>query len=174
MKKVCVLVVMSLVVMTTAFAQDQDQVRDRDRLMLVDGDVLQIRDRDQIRLKDKATLADGTILSADGYIQIRDRDRLRLNDGECIDPEGVRYRNEYHYRFKMHKNNQGLTQAQIQARSQNRFHYVYIDGEVIKVLNQSQNKIEKQVRLGDGTTVNPDGSYVRARDQDQARLRDGE
>jgi hypothetical protein len=29
--------------------QDQDQ----DRLMLVDGDVLQIKDRDQIRLQDK-------------------------------------------------------------------------------------------------------------------------
>jgi hypothetical protein len=46
-------------------AQDQDQ----DRLMLVDGDVLQIRDRDQIRLQDKIILTNGTTVNPDGTFQ---------------------------------------------------------------------------------------------------------
>ncbi|MEQ8421099.1 MAG: DUF6799 domain-containing protein, partial [Arenibacter algicola] len=67
-------------------AQDQDQLRDRDqdRLMYVDGEVLQIRDRDQIRLQDPLTLNDGTVVNPDGSYITRDKDRLRLKDGECL------------------------------------------------------------------------------------------
>jgi hypothetical protein len=51
--------------------QDQDQDQKQDRLMLVDGDVLQIRDRDQIRLQDKIILTDGTTVNR-WYLQKKD------------------------------------------------------------------------------------------------------
>jgi hypothetical protein len=89
------IIVFAVLGSTALFAQDQDQ----DRLMLVDGDVLQIRDRDQIRLQDKIILTDGTTVNPDGTFQKRG-DRLRLRDGECLDMNGVKYSNEYQYRSK--------------------------------------------------------------------------
>jgi hypothetical protein len=73
---------------TALFAQDQDQ----DRLMLVDGDVLQIRDRDQIRLQDKIILTNGTTVNQMVLSRKRGGDRLRLR-GECLDMNGVKYSN---------------------------------------------------------------------------------
>ena len=75
MKKVVIFLIFIVLGTIGLVAQDKDQIkdqdRDRDRIMLVDGDVLQIRDRDQIRLRDKITLNDGTY-------QNRDRKKLRL------------------------------------------------------------------------------------------------
>jgi hypothetical protein len=47
MKRLLIIIVFAVLGSTALFAQDQDQ----DRLMLVDGDVLQIRDRDQIHTR---------------------------------------------------------------------------------------------------------------------------
>ena len=89
MKRVCFLIAFVVLGTTTIVAQDRDldrtQNQDQVRLMLVDGDVLQIRDRDQIRLQTKLTLSDGTIINPDGSYTTRDRERLRLKNGECID-----------------------------------------------------------------------------------------
>ncbi|WP_372792439.1 DUF6799 domain-containing protein [Lutibacter sp.] len=157
-------------------AQDKDQVkdqdRDRDRIMLVDGDVLQIRDRDQIRLHDKITLNDGTVVNADGTY-IKDQDRLRLRDGSCLDMDGVLYSDEYKYMQKLNKENKGLSESQIQERNQNRFHIMNIDGELYQIKNQSQSRLQNQLRLNNGVVVNPDGTYQN-RDRKQLRLQDGE
>jgi len=71
----------------TLQAQDRDQDRihdpDQDRVVLVDGDLLQIKDRDQIRYQNPLTLNDGTVVNPNGSYLTRDCDRLRLHDGEC-------------------------------------------------------------------------------------------
>lgn len=173
MKKVILLIAFVVFGTTTLTAQDQKQDIDRDRLMLVDGDVLQIRDRDQIRLKDKITLNDGTVINPDGTYFTRDRVRLRLKDGECLDMDGVKFLNEYQYRYKIKQENKGLTEAQIQTRNQNRVHYMLVDGEVVQIRNQSQNRLQQKLNLGDGTVLNPDGTY-QTKEQKQLRLNDGE
>jgi hypothetical protein len=175
MKKLIFAIVFVVLGTTAIMAQDKDQVRvqDQDRLMLVDGDVLQIIDRDQIRLKDKTTLKDGTIINANGSYITRDRDRLRLKDGECLDSDGIKYRNEYQYRYKIQQENKGLTQSQIQERNQSRVHYTLMDGEMFQIRNQSQNRIQSQLKLNDGSVVNADGTY-QTRDRKQLKLQDGE
>lgn len=162
-------------------AQDKDQVKDQDRdqtrLMMVDGDLLQIRDRDQLRLQDKLVLNDGTEVYADGTYMIpdrdRDRDRLQLRDGECLDMDGVMYRNEYQYRYKVQQENKGLTQEQIRNRNQNRFLVMMVDGEAMQIRNRSQERLQQQMNLGNDVAVNPDGTY-QTRDRKQLRLQDGE
>ena len=156
-------------------AQDkiQDQDRDQTRLMMVDGDLLQIRDRDQVQLKDKTTLADGTVLSANGRYVTRDGQRMRLRDGECLDGDGVKYNNEYQYRYKIMQENKGLSQEQMGERNQNRVHYVAMDGKVYRVNNAAQNRVQQQLKLSNGMTMNPDGTYGDM-NQNQMRLRDGE
>ena len=152
--------------------QIKDQDRDRDRIILVDGDVLQIRDRDQIRLKDKINLNDGTVVNADGTY-IKDKDRLRLRDGSCLDMDGTLYADEYSYLQKINKENKNLTEAQIQERSQNRYHIMNIDGQLYQIKNQSQNRLKQQLKLNNRVVVNPDGSYTN-REGKQLHLRDGE
>lgn len=154
-------------------AQIKDQDKDRDRIVLIDGEVLQIRDRDQIRLKDKITLNDGTIVNPDGTYITRDKERFRLRDGSCIDMDGVLYRNEYQYHYKIKNENKGLSEAQIQERTQNRYHIMNIDGQLYQIKNQSQNKLKQQLKLNNRVVVNPDGSYTN-RDGKQLHLRDGE
>lgn len=151
--------------------QIKDQIRDRDRIILVDGDVLQIRDRDQIRLHGKITLNDGTVVNADGTY-IKDKDRLRLRDGSCLDMDGVLYSDEYKYMQKLNKENKGLSEVQIQERNQNRYHVMAIDGELYQIKNQFQIRLQEQLKLGNGVVVNPDGTYQR--DRKQLRLQDGE
>ncbi len=161
--------------MLTAQDRDRDRIQDpdHDRLMLVDGDVLQIRDRDQIHLQDPLTLGDGTVINPDGTYLTKDRDRLRLKDGECLDNDGTKYGSEYQYRAKLNQEYAGLTNAQIQERNQNRYHVMRIDGEVYQIRNQSQSRLQQQLELADGATVNPDGSY-QTQDRKQLRLQDGE
>jgi len=175
MKKVFFLAAFIALGATALTAQDQDKVQDRDqdRLMLVDGDVLQIRDRDQIRLQDPITLNDGTVVYPNGSYLTRDRIRLQLKDGECLDNDGVKYRNEYQYRYKVQQENKGLSVAQIQERNQNRYQVMMIDGETFQIQNREQNRIQEQVNLGDGIMVNPDGSYQN-QERKQLRLQDGE
>lgn len=175
MKKLKILVAFVVLGTMALTAQDQDKIQDRDqdRVMLVDGDVLQIRDRDQVRLQDPVTLSDGTVINPDGSYLTRDRDRLRLQDGECLDNDGVKYRNEYQYRYKVNQENTGLTGAQIQERNQNRVQYSMIDGEMYLVRNQEQQRIQERLDLGNGVVVDTDGSY-QIRDQKRLQLNDGE
>jgi len=164
---------LAFIVLGTVGLVAQDTDRDRDRLMLVDGDVLQIRDQEQIRLRDKITLNDGTIVHPDGTYQTRDRIMLRLKDGSCLDMDGVLYRNEYQYRYKIQQENKGLSVEQILAKNRNRFQIMMVDGEMYQIKNQSQTMIKEQLRLGNGVVINPDGTYQN-RERKQLRLQDGE
>ncbi len=155
--------------------RDQDRIQDQDRtrLVMVNGEMLEVRERSHMRLQDKQKLNDGSIVSPDGTYITRDQERLRLKDGQCLDMDGVMYRNEYQYRYKIQQDNKGLTQAQIQERNQNRVHYMMMDGEIFQIRNQSQNRLQQKLSLNDGTTVNPDGTY-QTREGKQLRLQDGE
>ncbi|MDO9275160.1 MAG: hypothetical protein Q7T92_06395 [Lutibacter sp.] len=153
--------------------QIKDQDRDRDRIIKIDGDILQITDRDQIRLKDKITLNDGTVVNPDGTYITRDKDRFRLRNGSCIDMDGVLYRNEYQYQYKVKRENKGLQDTQIQERTRNRYHIMNIDGQLYQIRNQSQNQLKKPYKLSNRVVVNPDGTYTNRNGQ-QVHLRDGE
>lgn len=78
MRKIILLVVFAAINVTVFKAQVKIQDRAQDRVMLLDGDVLQIRDLNQIRLKAKITLNDGTAaFSNESYIT-KERAKLRL------------------------------------------------------------------------------------------------
>ncbi|MEJ2161882.1 MAG: hypothetical protein P8X60_00760 [Robiginitalea sp.] len=74
MKLGMILAVFALIGTSALVAQDRDQDRDqtREQLMLVDGEVLQIRDREQIRLNEPITLNDGTVVNPDGTFMTND------------------------------------------------------------------------------------------------------
>ena len=161
--------------MLTAQERDQDRIQDQDRtkLVMVNGEMLELQDRAQLRLKEKQTLADGTIVHPDGTYQTRNGERLRLYEGECLDGDSIKYRNEYQYRYKVNQENKGLAQNQIEERNQNRLHYMLVDGEMYRIENQFQNRLQSQFNLTDGGTVNPDGTY-QTRERKQLKLQDGE
>ena len=177
MKKLAMFLIIIVFGTLGLVAQEKDQIknqdRDRDRIMMLDGEVLQIRDRDQIRLQNKITLNDGTVVNPDGTYVTRNKEKFRLRDGSCIDMDGILYRNEYQYQYKIKNENKGLSEAQIQERTQNRYHIMNIDGQLYQIKNQSQNKLKKQHKLSNRVIVNPDGSYTN-RDGQQVHLRDGE
>ena len=159
----------------TAQERDQDRIRDQDRtkLVMVNGEMLEVRERAQLRLQDKKTLNDGTVVSPDGKYKTKDGDQLRLRNGECLDSDGIKYRNEYQYRYKVNKENNGLTEVQVQERNQNRVHYMLIEGEIFQIRNEAQRRVQQRLELADGASINPDGMY-QSRDGKQLRLQDGE
>jgi hypothetical protein len=161
--------------MLTAQERDRDRIQDQDRtkLVMVNGEMLELRDRAQNRLSEQQTLTDGTVVYPDGTYQTKDGKRLRLQDGECLDGDGIKYRNEYQYRYKVNQENKGLAQNQVEARNQNRLQYMLVDGEMYQIENQFQNRLQTQMNLADGGTVNPDGTY-QTRDRKQLKLQDGE
>lgn len=176
MKKASLLLAFVVLGTTVLTAQDRDQDRihdpKQDRLMLVDGDVLQIKDRDQTQLQDPLTLTDGTIINPDGSYLTKDKDQLRLKDGEFLDNNGKKFGSEYQYRSGLKKENKGLTSAQIQERNQNRYQVMLINGDAYRINTQSQDRLQQQLQLGGGVALNPDGSYTRNRKKLQ--LKDGE
>ncbi|WP_299124672.1 DUF6799 domain-containing protein [uncultured Winogradskyella sp.] len=177
MKKILIFIAFVVFGTTAIVAQerDQDRIQDQDRtkLVMVNGEMLEVRERAHKRLQKKQELNDGTIVSSDGTYITRAQERLRLKDGQCLDMDGVMYRNEYQYRYKIQQENKGLTQAQIQERNQHRVHYMLVGGEMFQIRTQSQNRLEQQHKLNDGTVVNPDGTY-QARNRKQLQLKDGE
>jgi len=161
--------------MLTAQERDRDRIQDQDRtkLVMVNGEMLELRDRAQIRLMEKQTLEDGTVVHPDGSFQTRDGEQLRLKNGECLDGDGIKYRNEYQYRYKVHQENKGLAQNRVEERNQNRLHYMLLDGAMYRIENQYQNRLRSQINLAEGGFVNPDGTY-QLKDQKQLKLQDGE
>ncbi|MGB5430533.1 DUF6799 domain-containing protein [Eudoraea sp.] len=159
----------------TAQERDQDRIQDQDRtkLVMVNGEMLELRDRAEMRLKDKQTLSDGSVVSPDGTYQTTDGTRLKLKKGECLDGDGIKYRNEYQYRYKVSQENKGLTQDQIRERNQNRVQYTLVDGDMYVVRNQTQQRLNESLDLGNGVVVNPDGSF-QTRDQKRLQLHDGQ
>ena len=177
MKKLIFLIAFVVFGTTAIVAQerDQDRIQDQDRtkLVMVNGEMLEVREREQLRLQSNQTLNDGTVISPDGTYLTQDKVRLRLKDGQCLDNDGIMYRNEYQYRYKIQQENKGLSQSQVQERNQNRVHYMLVDGEMVQIRNQSQNRLQQKLNLSNGTVVNPDGSY-QTKDRKQLQLKDGE
>ena len=155
--------------------RDRDRIQDQDRtnLTMINGEMLQLRDRTEARLRERITLNDGTVITPNGNYITKDGKQFKLKKGECLDADGIKYRNEYQYRYKIQQENKGLTQAQIQERNQNRVHYLTMDGDMLQVRNQLQERLHTSMTLNDGTVVNPDGTYQN-RDRKQLRLQDGE
>ena len=177
MKRRLIITMFAVLVTTLLSAQehDRDRIQDQDRtkLVMVNGEMLELRDRAEMRLMENQTLSDGTVVHPDGTYQTRDGKRLRLQDGECLDGDGVKYRNENQYRHKVNQENKGLTESKIQERNQNRVQYSQVDGKMYLIRNQEQNRLQKQLVIGNGVVVNPDGSY-KGKDGKQLQLKDGE
>ncbi len=177
MKKLCLLTAIMLLSALTLTAQEQDRDRiqdqDRTKLVMINGEMLELRDRAEMHLREKQTLEDGTVVFPNGQYQTRDGLKFRLKDGECLDNDGIKYRNEYQYRYKVRQENRGLTESQIQERNQNRIYYTLVDGDMYLVRNQSQHRIQDKIDLGNGVVVNADGTYQN-RERKQLQLKDGE
>ncbi len=176
MKKLVLFLVFVVLCTTGLTAQDQDNYADQDQghFMIVNGDVLLIKDGHPILLEGRITLSDGTIVNTDGTYQTKDLKKFRLHDGECLDNDGIKYRNECQYRNKVIQENKGLSLAKIQERNQLRFQLRLFDGEMFKIMNQSQNRLVKRIKLGNGTVVFPNGSCQIPDSKKIFRLLDGE
>ena len=175
-KKIFALAVMALsAVALTAQEQDRDRIQDQDqtKLLALNGTMLQLRDRAELHLREKQTLSDGTVMQPNGVYFTPDGKRYKLGEGECLDGDGALYRNEYQYRHRIERENAGLSEAQVRERNQNRLHYTMIDGEVYQIRHQEQSRLENQLRLENGTTVYPDGSY-QLENQQRQRLENGQ
>ena len=158
----------------TAQDQDRDRIQDQDqtRLLAMNGTMLQVRDQAELQLREQQTLSDGTVLEANGKYVTADGKRYKLGEGECLDGDGALYRNEYQYRNKIERENAGLSEAQVRERNQNRFHYTLVDGEVYQIRHRDQVQLQNQLRLENGTTVYPDGTY-QIENRERLRLENG-
>jgi len=175
-KKNSMLIVMAIASVTlNAQEQDRDRIQDQDRtnLVVVKGEMLQLRDRAETHLREKQNLADGTVIYPNGTYETPDGKRYKLKNGESLDGDGALYRNEYQYRHKIMKENQGLSEAQIRERNEHRVQYGMIEGEVYRIQNESQMRLQDPVKLANGATVNPDGTY-QLENQARVQLREGE
>jgi hypothetical protein len=177
MKRMLLLAVLLMLGSSAIVAQERDldriQDQDRTKLVMVNGEMLEVQERMQRRLAEKQTLNDGTVLEANGAFTTRFGEKLRLREGECLDSDGVRYRNEYQYRFKIQQENQGLSKPMIQERNRNRIHYLLVDGEVLQMRTQAQNQVQQKMALGNGVEVESNGKYRNVKGK-QLQLRDGE
>lgn len=177
MKKMLLLVAFIVLGTTTLTAQDRDQDRiqdqDQTKLVMINGEMLEVTERLQYRLQEKQKLSDGTSINSNGIYETPDMKQLQLREGECLDNDGILYRNEYQYRYKIQQENKGLTMPQIQERNQNRVHYIMVDNALAKVRTQAQNRLEQQLVLESGLEVQPTGAY-RLNDGKQKMLKNGE
>ena len=175
MKKMLFLLGFMFLATTVLTAQDQDKYHDQDqnRVMAVNGEMLLIKDHKPILLLSRLSLIDGTIVDRDGTCYTKDFKKFHVLAGECLDNNGIKYVNDYQYRFKVEQENKGLSLISIEKRNQNRFQLMLIDGDMFKILNHSQNPLQQTMKLKNGTVVNPNGICQTA-DQKQFSLLDGE
>ena len=170
------MIVLAMAAITlSAQERDRDRIQDQDRtkLVVVNGEMLQLRDRAETHLREKQTLNDGTVLYPNGTYETVDGHRYKLKNGESLDGDGALYRNEYQYRHKIMRENEGLTQAQMRERNEHRFQYSMINGEVYRIQNEAQLRLQTPMQLANGATVHPDGTY-QVENQARVRLREGE
>ncbi|GAA4272827.1 hypothetical protein GCM10022258_21210 [Aquimarina gracilis] len=149
------------------------QNMDQSSLVYIDGDMIQFEDNNQELLEESTMLLDCSTLFPDGSFKTADGLQFRLKDGECLDMYGIRYRNEYQYRYKMKKENKDLTPVQLQNRYQDKVHYIKLNGDVFKIKNRYQKRIRKPVTLKNNTIVDPFGTY-KTPGQEEIRFKDGE
>lgn len=147
--------------------QGRFQNGEYDVLVRLDGDVFWVRDSSQVRLQASTTLNDGTVVNANGTYSTVNFKRLQLSEGECLDSGGAKYSNEYEYRRRIVQENKNLNPLQVQERNENRYHIIFIKGEVFQITYYKQDKITNNVDLGYGKILQPNGihrtSYGRSR-----------
>ncbi len=127
--------------------QDRDQLRDH--LYYEGGTVYQVTDQGRVRLQERIVLNDGTVVNPDGSYQTNTGRQLKLKDRQCADMEGNIYRSEKQFRKD--------APSRLQAGQQE--HIAYRNGQLYRIRNNEETKIEKQLKLANGITVNPDGTY---------------
>ncbi|MBQ4819650.1 DUF6799 domain-containing protein [Aquimarina sp. MMG016] len=154
-------------------AQNQEPNLEETILMYVDGDMLQVIDRDHLVLEESVILEDCTVLNSDGSFQAMDGGQSRLKDGECMDMYGIKYRNEYQYRYKVKKENKDLTGTQLDSRYEKKYHFIKIGSKVYQITDVSQKRLRKDITIGNGIVLDPYGTYQEP-GQERVRLRDGE
>lgn len=177
MKKMAIFLIFVLLGSIELIAQerDQDRIQDQDRtnLVMINGEMTQIRDRDQVRLQEPMTFKNGSTVTPKGLYTAKDGKQLKLKNGECLDGNGMKYGNEYQYRNMINQQNKKLTKEQVQERNQNRIHYMLMDGEMLQIRNQFQEKLQTSMKLKNGTVVNPNGTY-QIKNREQKQLKDGQ
>lgn len=140
---------------------------DYDVFIRVDDKVLRIRDSAQIQIKDSSTTENGTVVNSDGSYQRNNEQTLQLSEGECIGDDGLKYRSEYQFRFRIEQEKTALKGSQGQDENQKRYHFVLIKGKVFQIKHYEQNWINNAVDLGYGKILQSNGihrtSYGRSR-----------
>ncbi len=61
----------------------------------------------------------------------------------------------------------------ITAQNQDQQTFMFIDGDMLQIIDREQVQLDASIMLSDCTTLNPDGSFLTA-DGEQLRLKDGE
>lgn len=135
----------------TLAAQDRDRLRDH--LYYENGTVFQVRDQDRTRLQDRIVLNDGTLVNPDGSYQTNTGRQLKMKDRQCLDMEGNMYRSEQ--QFRKH------AASRLEAGQQE--HIAFKNGQLYRVRNNEEERITEQLRLANGITVNPDGTYQKGK-----------
>ena len=95
-------------VLGTMALTSQTQKFNLEVLLMLGNDVIRINDKAQIQIQDEMTLSDGTAVYPDGSYRTQDRKKLQLLEGESLDNHGIKYRNEYQYRYKVEQENKEL------------------------------------------------------------------
>jgi hypothetical protein len=171
MKTLKTILIFAFIGISFVNAQERDQ--DQVRYMLIDGELIRIRDKDQSLIQNKLMIKDGTTLNADGSYITKDQIKMRLHNGECLDMDGNKYQNEFEYNKRLREEYKNLSQNQIQERSQNRSHYILIEGKVYQIMNREFMKVQERTRLANETSINPDGSFL-TKNKEQFQLKNGE
>lgn len=105
MKRIIQLAAIMMMFAVSLLAQDRDQTRLQEHLMMQDGKMYQIKDQEQIQLQEQFKLKNGGIVNPDGSFQLQNQKQMRLKNGECLDMEGKRYESQDRFRDKMMKRN---------------------------------------------------------------------
>lgn len=110
---------------TTVIAQDQDQIRLKDRihqedhLMLKDGSCLLVQDGVPSAIQSQMRLNNGTIVNPDGSYQLQNQQRYQLKNGEYMDMDGNRYLNQNKFNNRVQMTNRQIERARTNYMNKN-------------------------------------------------------
>lgn len=128
-----------------------------------DGNAYQVQEQSQERLRERTQLNNGAYLYADGSYQLPGQEPMRLREGEALDADGNLYRNEAQYRNTI----------RLQLQAQAREHFAFRNGNMYRLQEGTEARLQQQFSLQNGMNVFPDGSFQLS-ERDRLQLRDGE
>lgn len=128
-----------------------------------DGHVFQMQNGESSQVRERTALQNGGYVYADGSFELPGQPPMQLREGHVLDPAGNMYRNQSQFRNQM--------RLRLQAGEQD--HFVFENGNMLRIQNQEQTQLREQFVLENGLAVNPDGSY-QDRDRERIELREGE